>query len=82
MDEKVTKKQTKKNKQKHRSYCNPNKQSKLLHLMFVLFFRCCWAVANHDFAEAYNSQAVVVQYPFDVNVYYVLNQFIFKTNSF
>jgi len=25
--------------------------------------RCCWAVSNHDFVEAYNCQAIVIQYP-------------------
>lgn len=29
--------------------------------MFI--FRCCWAVANHDFVEAYVCQSLVVQYP-------------------
>ena len=26
--------------------------------------RCCWAVANHDFVEAYACQSLLVQYPF------------------
>lgn len=29
--------------------------------MVAAHLRCCWAVGNHDFAEAYNNQAVVVQ---------------------
>ncbi|XP_059163667.1 PCI domain-containing protein 2-like isoform X2 [Physella acuta] len=29
--------------------------------MVASHLRCCWAVSNHDFAEAYNNQAFVVQ---------------------
>ncbi|CAL1545782.1 unnamed protein product [Lymnaea stagnalis] len=28
--------------------------------MVAAHLRCCWAVGNHDFAEAYNNQAVVL----------------------
>jgi len=35
----------------------------LREICLVFLYRCCWAVSNHDFIEAYNCQAIVVQYP-------------------
>ncbi|NXD35578.1 PCID2 protein, partial [Copsychus sechellarum] len=32
--------------------------------MFAAHLRCTYAVANHDFVEAYKCQTVIVQYPF------------------
>ncbi|KAM9319319.1 PCI domain-containing protein 2 isoform 2-T2 [Gastrophryne carolinensis] len=43
--------------------------------MFAAHLRCTFAVANHDFIEAYKCQTVVVQYPFYGFLMYVCMEF-------
>ncbi|KAM9319318.1 PCI domain-containing protein 2 isoform 1-T1 [Gastrophryne carolinensis] len=46
--------------------------------MFAAHLRCTFAVANHDFIEAYKCQTVVVQYPFYGFLMYVCMEFRVK----